>query len=485
MNVVVRGFVVIALALALVPEIVGLVRAPARVLAGSDFGAFYCGAWVAAHGDDPYRLAPLKACEVRRVYGPGGVRYRVAGIDPAPFPPYFFTAFAPLSALPYATVGTLWHLSAIVACAAAVWALATMLPLPWWAIAPAVALATFESNFTVGQLPPFVFCLLAAAALLLERGKTVSAALVATVAMVEPHVAFPPLLALFIWRRAARLPLVLAAAIALGLSFVMGGGHAWYEYVHAVLPAHAVAEAPVFIQYSASWLLRFFGVDERLATQIGFFQYVLVCGGAVALAGGVARGMRAPSAILLFPAAAAVFGGPFIHYGQVSIALLFAYLLAVRAPSAALRTAGWLSIGLIALSIGEPSFIRHGPLILCVIATVVAGIGVRGPVRRVAVTAAASLTFVAVTLLTRHLAATGLTAASGPGDFAARGYDPTLASTVMGLEWRRNPPVVTPSWQSLAQKLPVWSGVLITLVGGGLCAMDRSRGAQPIRRTPG
>ena len=470
-----RWIVIVALALAVAPELAALLRAPARVLAGSDFGAFYCGARVAVHGEDPYRLAPLKACEVRNVYAPGGVRYETVGIDPAPFPPYFFAILAPLVSLPYETAGILWHLASIGACAIAVWALATLLRLPWWAVAPPIVLAVFKPNFAFGQLAPFVFCLLAVAALLLERGKAVPAAFVAALTMLEPHVALPPLLALFLWRRAARLPLAFAALVALGLSFVWHGTRLWSEYLRDVLPVHAVAEAPVVIQLSASWLLRFFGVDERVATQLGFIQYVVVCGAAVVLAGNVASRLKAPSALIFFPTAAAVSGGSFIHYGQVSIALLFAYLLAVRGPLFQFRAAGWIAIGLIALPIWEVSLARDGPLIVCVIATVVAGVGVRGTSRRCVATAATSVAFVALTLLTRHLSMTGPSAASLPAAFAARGYDRTFASTVMGFEWRRNAATVTPSWQSVVAKTPIWVGLALNLVAGAACGLGRRR----------
>ena len=463
--------VIFALVLALVPEIAALVRTPAVVLAGSDFGAFYCGARVAVDGGDPYRLEPLKECETKNVYAPGGVRYQVIGIDPAPFPPYFFAVLTPLTSLPYEAAGILWHFASIGACALAVWALATLLQLPWWAVAPAIGLAVFKPNFAFGQLPTFIFCALAIAGLLLERGRTVAAASVAAVTMLEPHVAMPALLALFVWRRSTRIPLAIAAVVAFGLSFAWRGAHLWGEYLRAVLPVHAVAEAPVVIQFSASWLLRFFGVDERVATQIGFVQYVVVCGCAVVLARSVAARLQAPPALLFLPAAAAVSGGSFIHYGQVSIALLFAYLLAVRGPNAAIRTAGWLSVALIALPISEASLVRDGPLILCVLATAVAGAGVRGIARRSIAIVACGLVFAALTLLTRRLPTTGPSAPSLSAQFAARGYDRTLASTVMGLEWRRNAASVTPSWQSLAQKTPVWIGLILNLAAGGACVV--------------
>ena len=474
-KVLIRWIVVFALALVLAPEIAGLLREPARVLAGSDFGAFYCGARVAVDGDDPYRLAPLKACEIQNVYAPGGIRYKTVGIDPAPFPPYYFTVLAPLASLPYETAGMLWHLASIGACAVAVWALATLLRLPWWTVAPAIVLALFTPNFAVGQLPTFIFCLLAVAALLLERGKTVSAAFIAALTVLEPHVALPPLLALFVWRRSARVPLAVVAVVALGLSFAWHGRQLWREYLRDVLPVHAVAEAPVVIQLSASWLLRFFGVDERVATQVGFLQYIVVCGAAVVLAGRIACRLKSPCALLFFPAAAAVSGGSFIHYGQVSIALLFAYLLAVRGPHARFRTAGWIATGLIALPIWEASLARDLPLIVCVVATVVAGVGVRGISRRFIATVATSIVFVALTFLTRRLPPSGPSAASLPNAFAARGYDRTFASTVMGLEWRRNAATVTPSWRSVVAKTPIWIGLVLGLVAGGACGVGLNR----------
>lgn len=144
--------------------------------------------------------------------------------------------------------------------------------------------------------------------------------------MIEPHVALPVCVALFIGVPRSRIALGLVGIGFLMLSLAFGIERN-LEYIQHVLPAHEISDVADVGQYSATVLAHVAGFSDSAASRIGTFWYALVAtvGIAVALALRVRTGSQA--VVALIPMAFAVFGGPYIHWQQVVGAIPAALLL--------------------------------------------------------------------------------------------------------------------------------------------------------------
>jgi hypothetical protein len=434
-----------------------------QVLEVGDFDAFYCAGRVARLGGDPYKLAPLAACQSEFVDAPGGIPYAQRGIDPAPLPAYDLALFAPFSLFGYRAAGLVWTALLVVALLASAACVRRLCALPFWAAFAMLSTAGGIRCIVYGQEQPLVTLALVSAALLLRSGKTRSAIAVASLCLVEPQVGLPVVLALIVWTRERLTAAAFAAAFALlGLGF--GGLALNLEYFTRVLPVHAFAEIADPIQFSFAALLFAAGVASGAALKIASLQYALAIALGVAFAGPLARRAGTP-VLVLFPAACAVTGGTYIHIFQISSALPFALYLASSVPEFA--ALGWIGAALIALPWPAYGYERED-LVLDAFIVAAATLGIFAK-RATALAASVGVAAFALYLLSgaamKRLPGTAFHA-DPPAAVAAAGYDPSLASTQSAIDVRESPLYNGASAQNLIARCPPWTGLVLVFAAG-------------------
>lgn len=306
-----------------------------------DFRAFYCGARVAFHGVDPYLSAPLFKCEAQlQVAG-----YPTGGIGvPAPLPEALFLILAPLAALPYGLAAGLWLGILLAAILATTLLMADLTGLPVALVGASIGLGEAYTAVGTGNLAPLAVLAIVLAAWYVQKQRYQAAAFAAALSLLEPHLGAPAACALLIWVPQCRRWILAFGGLVAFISVVYLGPHSPLEYVLRVLPAQAKAEAFAWNQYSLTFLLTSLGADAAIASRISSAFFVAILLFSLAVARSVARAVKSDAAIVLFPAAAVMFGGPYVHFAQVIAALPFALLLYSQRP-----TMGRLAV-LVALS---------------------------------------------------------------------------------------------------------------------------------------
>ena len=310
-----------------------------------DFRAYYCAALAQREGADPYYAQPLHECE--RATPPPYYRAPAAVTVPAPYPPYVLALLAPLTLLPFDAAAIVWWLLLAGAVVFAAWALAAIAAQPfvvaWAGFALSVGLATFSS----GNLMPIGLVMLIAAALSVARGRIRLAVPFIALSMVEPQVALPAAIALFVAFPQIRLGLVAAAIALAGLSIAGGGFAQSVAYLTTVVPAHALSEVSRDNQYSLATVVAALGVPDASAALAGSVSYLLMAAIGVLAGPRLARRYGDPALILLVPTAFALLGGSFVHTAEIGAAVPAALLLYLRAGA----YRGWLFAALVLLAV--------------------------------------------------------------------------------------------------------------------------------------
>jgi hypothetical protein len=298
-----------------------------------DFDAFYCAGNALAERADPYRAEPLGACErapKAALFAPG----RPGLAAPAPLPAYALAPFVVLSRLPFALAAALWTLLLLASVVIAIVAMQRATGAGWPGLVAAFALGDGYSSLALGQVAPVAVAAIALATLYAERRRDAAAAVAAAFATIEPHVGVPACLALFLWKPAARVPLALAGLICVVLSLVLAGPDVVREYIHAVVPAHALSELANEKQLSLAYLLHRLGAGDANALLAGSLSYAAMLALGVAGGGLLARRFAMPGLVVALPPALVLVGGPFVHIAQIPAALPAAILLGLRVPRA-------------------------------------------------------------------------------------------------------------------------------------------------------
>jgi hypothetical protein len=197
-----------------------------------------------------------------------------------------------------------------------------------WFVGASLAIGALYQNIRFGELPPLVIGIVCAAALLLERGRPRAAALVASLSLIEPHVAGPVLLALFVAAKPARVPLAVLGLALAAVSVAVLDPALSAEYFGLALPAHAASEIPANDQFSVTWIAHELHAGDFGALRAGALSYVLLTVLGILAGLRLAQRFERPAFIVLVPAAFAVIGGTFIHDVQLPIAIPAALLLA-------------------------------------------------------------------------------------------------------------------------------------------------------------
>ncbi len=315
----------------------------------SNARTFYCAGRAVADHRDPYLVEPLRSCEHAINRYPG---FNANEVEPAPLPPYVLSALAVWSRFPYSWAHVIWNTLLLGSVVVAALAIARLTTYPAVYVFLALGFVDGLLNLGFGEVVPTCVALLCVSAVSAERRKHWTTVAAATAAMIEPHVALPASVALFIFVPATRARF-LFCAILLSLAGIatLGLGEN-IEYFRSVLPAHALAEVSAPDQYSLTWLLHRLGVDSRSALRLGSFSYLVMGFVGVVLARKLAVLYASNAFLVLVPPAAVLLGGTFMHDVQIAAALPAALLLGAHARS--MRRFIWIVAMLFAfpLSVG-------------------------------------------------------------------------------------------------------------------------------------
>jgi alpha-1,2-mannosyltransferase len=344
-----------------------VVNAQGRMLLG-DFRAFYCGGSTLLHGANPYEAGPLLHCE--QVPQPFGLHTARDRVDlPAPFPGYALALFGLFALLPYPAAAAAWFVLLLACTALACAFTARLVDRPPYAVLTLLAVAFSVAVIPYGELAPVIFAALAGGALALRRGVNAPLILALAVIALLPHVALPVFLALFIWNRAARLPVAAICVALAAIDLVVGGPQLAISYLTRVLPNHAASEIGFITQYSMTWFAQGLGASDRVALAAGNISYLVTIVFGIWLAGAAARKFGDPAFLLLVPAALAVTFGSFIHYSEITLAFPAALLLYTRTRGTARNFA---AAALVLVALPWQSMITQPALVVPVVAGTVA-----------------------------------------------------------------------------------------------------------------
>jgi hypothetical protein len=292
-----------------------------------DFRAYYCGALMLRQDQDPYRVDPLHACEHSTPSPFYMAPDRVT--VPAPYPPYALALLAPLTFLSFRIAAVVWWLLLAACFGVAAWSLSRLIAARFTVGCAAFALSLGLTCFSSGNAIPIAVALITLAALLLQRGRSMEAAACVSIAMIEPNVALPAAIGLFVVIPKARVPLIVAAAL-LGALSIFSGPRLNAEYLLSVLPAHALSEVSRDNQYSLSTILAAAGVSDRASAQIGALSYLVMLALGVVAGRRLAQRYTDGAFALVIPTAFALIGGSFVHTEALAAAVPAAMMLFAR-----------------------------------------------------------------------------------------------------------------------------------------------------------
>jgi hypothetical protein len=351
--------------------------------------------------------------------------------------------------------------------------------LPFFLVLAVLSIGDGLLGLTWGQLPPIVIAALCLSAWFLQRSRWPAAAIAASFTMLVPHVGLPACAALLLWQPRTRLAFLAMAAAFAALSLIAVGPAGDVLYFTQVLPVQQISELGDPNQYSLTWLLHQFQVDDSTALHAGAVSYGVLLAFSVAIAGRVARAFGSEIPLVLFPPAAALLGGPYIHLLEIAAALPFALYAAGRAP--AHRGIAWVAVALLAVDWPPTKFIRFNVLELIVIVTLVAYFArERSIAIRAALLVAALCAYAGFAVFVHALPSVPFERPGTPQAAAADRADPRLAATQAALVRRRMPAWRLSSWQTVAGKVPTWFGLAL-LVGLGASLAFGSATVEPRR----
>ena len=305
------------------------------------FKAFYCAGVAVRERHDPYRVEPLRSCERRLERGTMPAGY----VEPAPLPGYVLLPFAILSKLPPKLAAELFSVILALATVASARLLARAMNASDTAILIAFAPLTLL-NVAYGETAPLALLAICAASYFLTKHRWVAAGCAASLALLQPNVGLPAVIAMLLFVPRSRAAIVASVTALIFLSLAALGLAENKEYFAQVLPLMAFAELVASDQYSLSRLLFAVGVSPSLALLLGKIWFACVAVFGVVLAGVLSIRNRQSILVPLLPPAAVLFFGIYLHDIQILIALPAALVIASRVSG---RTFGVIAAASVAL----------------------------------------------------------------------------------------------------------------------------------------
>jgi hypothetical protein len=310
-----------------------------------DFRAYYCGALAQREGRNPYFTASVSECQ-RRTPAP---YYRSAKnvAVPAPYPPYALALLYPLTFMPFGEAAIAWWTVLAIALGLAAYGLGRVARQPSAVAWGALALSLGLASWTSGNIVPLAVAALVLAALLAERRRFGPAAAATIVALIEPQIALPAAVALFIGYREMRVGLGTGIVALPLISIALAGPAQAIFYCTTVLPAHALAEVSRDNQYSVSTVLAALGTPDTPAVVAGSVSYIVMSIVGIVVALRLARRYDAPAIAALVPPALSLVGGSFVHTAEIGAAVPACLVLFTRVA----EYRGWLFAALLLLAV--------------------------------------------------------------------------------------------------------------------------------------
>ena len=247
------------------------------------FKAFYCAGVAVRERRDPYRVEPLRSCERGFERDPMPAGY----VEPAPLPGYVLLPFALLSELPPKQAAEFFCVFLALAAIASARCLARAVNASDTAVLLAFTPLALL-NVAYGETAPLAMLAMCGAAYFLSRHRWMAAGCVASLALLQPNVGLPAVVAMFLFVHRARAAIMISVAVLALLSFAALGLAENAEYFAHVLPLMAYAELVASDQYSLSRLLFAAGVSPSLALLMGKIWFACAAVFGVALAGAFA-----------------------------------------------------------------------------------------------------------------------------------------------------------------------------------------------------
>jgi hypothetical protein len=331
-----------------------------------NWNVWYCGGQAVAEHRDPYRVEPLRACEhrVEKLF------HRPWALTPMPLPGYSLALLWPFLALPYFAGKAVWIAVVLGALGVSAWASAALTKLPFTAVLLVFLPTIGILNIIYGGPEPLGIAALCLAALALERNRPALAGVLAALALIEPHVGAPAVIAAFVLVPRARVAIAVAAGVLALATVAVLGWQTVVEYVRVVLPAQGSGEAVLsFYQYSLAHVLYLIGVPAAIASALGSLSYLATIAFGIFAAARIRERYGRDGAIVLVPVALSLFGGLYVHNHQISAALPGALLLATLPTR--YRVLAVAAVALLAFPWSFDTRLQEGVAALAVIASIV------------------------------------------------------------------------------------------------------------------
>lgn len=426
-----------------------------------DFRALYCGGVVTLARANPYRVEPLRTCE--HTQPDPTFRAQIPGwaVVPAPYPGYALGIFSVFGHLPYQLSKALWLAVLTFSIGVSALALAEITGWPILALATILVPTGLVANLFLGSAPPLALAGICLAAWACACGRERRAAAPLALAMLDPHLALPSAVVVFLIAPKARVSLAIAAAALAIVSVVAIGLPANVEYLRSVLGSQARAEVFHHYQYSLTHVLAMAGVSVEAALHAGSMSYVFLFIVALYVGTRLTSTPLERARSVLTPVAIVSLGGAYMHGQEVVLALPAVLVMARSARSAFDRTlVVGASIGLL-FSL-DATDLHFGSALFVTACAVVAYLTWK-PHRMLS--AACSALF-AIAL------ATGVHATIAIEPHVATMQLPAQptginADTDTGIAWG-SMMALSPTWTSespftIALKIPTWIGLLLIL----------------------
>jgi len=298
---------------------------------------FYCAGQVVNQHKDPYLTEPLRACENHY-----NLARKFPWVEPSPLPGYGLAVFGLLARLPFDIAKPLWFYLLIASVVVTAVILAKLIKVPVLLTLLCLALVDGYLNLSLGEPPPFAVLFLVFAAALGANKRYIPAAMCASLAMFEPHLALPACTAMFLWWSRTRVPFIITGLIFAGVSIVAIGLPANIEYLRAVLPVQALSEIAANDQYSLTRIVHLLGFSDKIALLAGSISYFCMFVIGILIAKRVAEVLLQPALVVLLPSALALLGGTFVHDVEMGAAIPAVLILATST-----RFALWLRVGMV------------------------------------------------------------------------------------------------------------------------------------------
>lgn len=419
----------------------------------SSFKAFYCAGLAVKERVDPYRVEPLRSCERRLAPStlPDGY------VEPAPLPGYAMAPFAALATLSPKLASAIFAILLVLASSLAAYVLAEMLPAPRSAVLLAFAPLTLL-NVAFGEVVPIALAGICVAAYLVWRGRWFGAGLAVCVALIQPNVGLPAVLATFLFVPRSRVAVGLGVVSLAIVSALAVGVDRNIEYFTQVLPGMANAEIVAADQYSLSHLLYAAGFTASVASLLGKVWFGFVAAFGIVIAGILAVRRQQPELVPLLPPACVLLFGIYLHDIQILLSLAAALVIAARLRGVAFRTVGVVAVAILVAVWTQRA---HAAALTIDAAGVAGGVwAVLAVKNRIGVSILAALATVVCVLLLQHIQYPLGGSNLVTQEFHAAAHDQAFSAWAAYL--RATPALTAPA--SLV-KLPTWIGLLLVAIG--------------------